>query len=195
VKNGKLYFIRHSITEAVEKRWMYGLTDLPLTEGGFDLIRELKKEGIYPSCEDKDVYSSGLLRADQTLTTIYGDIPFVVERNFREMGVGKFECKHYTELADDEDFKLWANDTTGSVVCPGEGGECLNDFCARVKHGFYELISKQQRDAIIVCHGGAMASLLFDRFGGASVYDWIPKPGRGYVFIIEDGELKSAEPF
>ena len=195
MKNKRIYFIRHSITEAVEKRWMYGLTDLPLTEEGFSLIRKLKEEEIYPAPEDKDLYSSGLLRANQTLTEIYGDIPYLVEENFREMGVGKFECKHYTELTDDEDFKLWVNDKTGSVVCPGEGGECINDFTARVKKGFDELIKHQKRDAIVVCHGGTMASLLYNRFGGESVYDWIPAPGRGYVVTVENGEIKSADPF
>lgn len=194
MKDGRIYFIRHSITEAVEKHWMYGSTDLPLTESGYALIEETLKEGIYPSLDGKDIYSSGLTRANQTLNAIYGDVEFKVEPDFREMGIGRFECRFYKDLEDDEDFIRWANDTTGDVVCPGEGGESFNSFGKRVNDAFERLVKSQERDAIVICHGGTISAILFRAFGGNDIYERIPKPARGYAFVIRDGRLADTEP-
>jgi diguanylate cyclase (GGDEF)-like protein len=68
----KIYLIRHGTTEANLSRKFYGSTDLPLSNKGVDHIIELAKAGIYPKADNAILYTSGLLRAEQTFFLIYG---------------------------------------------------------------------------------------------------------------------------
>lgn len=92
--NSTIYLIRHSTTSGNVGDWYYGALDVPLVPEGIEKLEKLKDEGIYPSPEDADIYTSGMLRTEQTLETIYGKVPHRVIEEFREYNFGFSEGKH-----------------------------------------------------------------------------------------------------
>ena len=70
-----LYLIRHGHTAGTEATLMYGATELPLTKDGLDEIAVYSDAGIYPDPNGAAVYTSGMIRALQTLAVMYGADP------------------------------------------------------------------------------------------------------------------------
>ena len=62
--NSTIYLIRHSTTSGNVGDWYYGALDVPLVPEGIEKLEKLKDEGIYPSPEDADIYTSGMLRTE-----------------------------------------------------------------------------------------------------------------------------------
>ena len=54
---------------------MYGNTELPLTYDGLREVADYAADGIYPDPEGAAVYTSGMVRALQTLAVMYGADP------------------------------------------------------------------------------------------------------------------------
>ena len=136
--NSYIHFIRHGITEGIVKKWYYGSSDLPLIDEGYQALREFMTQDIYPPLGDADCYTSGMLRADQTLQTIYGDVPFTAIPLLREMNFGNWECKTFEELQSEPEYEEWMNNTEGSFHYPG-GGDSVLTFYERIQDGLKEL--------------------------------------------------------
>ena len=198
-----IHFIRHGITEGIINKWYYGSADLPLTDEGYEALRELMAEGIYPPLGDADCYTSGMLRADQTLKVIYGNVPFKTIPLLREMNCGSWECKTFNELQKEPEYEEWINNKEGSFTFPG-GGDSVISFNERIQKGLKELCGYQRlkelshrhsgKDAvsIMVCHGGTIAAAMEGWFPGdrENFWQWIPATGRGFTV-----EFKESEPF
>ena len=198
-----IHFIRHGITEGIINKWYYGSADLPLTDEGYEALRELMAEGIYPPLGDADCYTSGMLRADQTLKVIYGNVPFKTIPLLREMNFGSWECKTFNELQKEPEYEEWINNKEGSFTFPG-GGDSVISFNERIQKGLKELCGYQRlkelshrhsgKDAvsIMVCHGGTIAAAMEGWFPGdrENFWQWIPATGRGFTV-----EFKESEPF
>ena len=198
-----IHFIRHGITEGIINKWYYGSSDLPLTDEGYEALRELMAEGIYPPLGDADCYTSGMLRADQTLKVIYGNVPFKTIPLLREMNFGSWECKTFNELQKEPEYEEWINNKEGSFTFPG-GGDSVISFNERIQKGLKELCGYQRlkelshrhsgKDAvsIMVCHGGTIAAAMEGWFPGdrENFWQWIPATGRGFTV-----EFKESEPF
>ena len=197
----KIYLIRHGITEGNQKKWFYGASDIPLAEEGKEELRSLKEKDIYPEFpEDADLYTTGLLRTEQTFEILFGDKPHKAIGNLKEMGFGEYECKTYEELKEYEDFDKWAWDTTGDVKLPG--AESKNEFAARIAEGIKELRgyhrlkelshrhSGKDVVSVVVCHGGVIAAAMMQLFPevNGNMWDWMPQPGYGYCVEFEEGE-------
>ena len=198
-----IHFIRHGITEGIINKWYYGSSDLPLTDEGYEALRELMAEGIYPPLGDADCYTSGMLRADQTLKVIYGNVPFKTIPLLREMNFGSWECKTFNELQKEPEYEEWINNKEGSFAFPG-GGDSVISFNERIQKGLKELCGYQRlkelsrrhsgKDtvSIMVCHGGTIAVAMEHWFPGEreNFWQWIPATGRGFTV-----EFKESEPF
>lgn len=198
-----IHFIRHGITEGIINKWYYGSSDLPLTDEGYEALRELMAEGIYPPLGDADCYTSGMLRADQTLKVIYGNVPFKTIPLLREMSFGSWECKTFNELQKEPEYEEWINNKEGSFAFPG-GGDSVISFNERIQKGLKELCGYQRlkelsrrhsgKDtvSIMVCHGGTIAAAMEGWFPGdrENFWQWIPATGRGFTV-----EFKESEPF
>ena len=91
----RLTLIRHGLTEGNVRRWYYGALDLPLCEAGADALREAAAAGLYPPIGQAKILTSGLLRTEQTLRLLYGDVPHEVWPELREISFGIFEGKSY----------------------------------------------------------------------------------------------------
>ncbi len=69
----KIHLIRHGTTEGNLKRWYYGSLDIPLAPEGIAEVEDYIAQGIYPRPKTANYYTSGLLRAEETFSLIYGD--------------------------------------------------------------------------------------------------------------------------
>lgn len=174
-----LYLIRHGLTLANQRRLYYGTTDLPLCPEGVQGILERKARGLYPAPEGLRLYTSGLLRTEQTLSLIYGDHPRRALPGFAEMHFGDFEMKSYEELKNQPAYLRWIEDESGTVSCPGgeNNNQALARFVAALKH-----LREMNQDALVITHGGVIARLMGRLFPGEPrhFYQWQPRAGEGY---------------
>ena len=179
----KLILIRHGKTGANEKHLYCGSTDLPLSEVGKAELRERKNTVKYPSVEGFRILTSGMLRCEETLTVLYGDILHETDPAFREMNFGAFEMRSYEEMKNDPDYIAWITGDNEANITPG--GESGNRMTERVINGLNRLIA-EGRDTLLVTHGGVIAAIMAYLFAeeGRNRYEWQPKPGGGYLIDI-----------
>ena len=187
----EITLIRHGKTLANEQRLYCGATDLPLSESGAEEIALLKSQGIYPPADI--FFTSGLLRCEQTLDIIYGEVQRQAIPGIAEFKFGVFEMKSYEELKEQDDYQAWITDETGGFQCPC--GESKRQFEKRVIDGFNEIL-KQTGDcsAFVSCHGGTIVTVMEYLFPNTqNFYEWQPKPGRGYTLTYDKKSLKRWE--
>lgn len=178
-----LYLMRHSLTEANEKRLYGGSTDSPLTDRGRAIAEG--RRGLIPKC---DLYiTSGMRRADETLFGMTVERPGQVLDGLREMDFGAFEMRSYHDLKDDPDYIRWIGDDSGATPCPG--GECTRDFHSRVLAAGRRLLTLDEAAVCVVCHGGAIVCLMGNWFPDIQrhFYEWQPGPCGGYRIAVQDG--------
>jgi len=175
-----IHMLRHGLTEGNLRRLYYGITDLPLTEQGYAELAKLKAAGIYPDVSGCRLYTSGMLRTEQTLTALYGDLPRQALPDLRELSFGIFEMRCYEELKDREDFQRYVNDHSLDRQAPE--GERRADFRQRTRGCLERLLRDTEGDALIITHGGVIGSLLLELFPDQrrSFHDWLPEPGHGF---------------
>ena len=179
----EIHLIRHGKTRANEQKLYCGQTDLPLSSNGIAELTGLKKRGIYPKCADL-YFTSGLLRAEQTLDLLYGAIHRETLPQLAEYRFGRFEMKSYEELKDQADYQAWITDGTGHIPCPG--GDSKQSFTRRVLEGLELLTDKarQVKSALGICHGGVIACIMEHLLPNVhDYYEWLPEPGRGYTLV------------
>lgn len=194
----KILMLRHGITEGNNNKWFYGGLDLHLLPEGIEELKTNVRNSFYPEIPDNaQFFTTGMIRTEQTLEAIFGDVDHDTIPELREMEFGEYEGKTFDELKDDPAFQSWTYDETGEVAFPG--GESRKEFGDRIFKGLDILIGKHRlkelsvrhsgKDAftVLICHGGVIASLMHELFPGVreSMWDWITDPGGGY--LIEMG--------
>ena len=187
-------FIRHSITEGNLKVWHYGWLDIPLADEGVALLHQNSEKGIYPSCEGKKLYTSGMVRTEQTFELIYGKRPHEMISELKELNFGEFEGHTYEELKERPQYIQWIENKTDKYAMPG--GESKMQFRNRVAAGLKLLLDRAE-DALVVCHGGVISVIMSECFGydpEKGIYAYLPDPAHGYTVRFEceeDGEIKA----
>ena len=163
-----------------------------------------------------------MLRANQTFEVLFGHSNYQVISDLREMNFGSWECKTFDELKALEGFDLWINDKSGTFTFPGGDSSVsfqervskgldellkrhfLRGCPARVTEDSEDAGNpedagkpedaeeREENSAIVVCHGGVIASCMCMLLGEPTkaFWDWIPGPGRGYTVYFE-GEKAS----
>ena len=191
--------IRHGHTIGTLDQVMYGATDLPLTEDGYKEIQAMAGLGVYPDPAGARLYTSGMLRTEQTFEAIYGDTEHLVVPDWREINVGKYEMQPFDVIKQDDYGRRWLS---GEIEDPTfEGGDTMSEFGKRVLEGTYKILAdcaEAGYDRIIaVIHGGVISFVLHGMFPGAqsNVWNWTPQPGCGYKITFEDGKPVEADPF
>ena len=189
------------------KRLYYGHTDIPLAKEGVDELAKLAKAGTYPDCEGADLYTTGLIRTEQTFSLIYGDREHGRIEGLREINFGDFEMKSYEELKEIPEYITWIEDKSGQRRTPG--GESMKEFAERIAEGFSELRRRhclkelsmrhggKEALSIVVCHGGTIAAIMQVAFPGEkdNFFMWTPEPGHGYILKLEDEKIVGRETF
>ncbi len=183
-----LYLIRHGKTAANYARLYCGSTDLPLDENGALELRQLSVGAGYPDISACRVLTSTLVRTEQTLLELYGDMPHETVPEFNEMDFGSFEMYSYEQLRDDPEYQRWITGDNEKNICPG--GESAEQMRERALGKLIPLIREERRDVCIFTHGGVIACFMQELFPGAGKnrYQWQPENGKGYVVSFEDGE-------
>ena len=174
----KLTLLRHGQTEGSLRDLYYGATDLPVLPEPLAALHE--SAGRYPTAPR--YYTSGLLRTEQTLRAIYGDVPHTALPGLREMDFGDFEMRSYEELKDDPAFRQWMTDSEHNP-CPN--GESAPQTMAR-NLAAMETVLASDEDAVCVIHGGVIAGFMMTWFGGLRV-DWYRQAGTGYQVTFSGG--------
>ena len=171
-----IYLIRHGRTEANDN-WLYcGSTDLSLSEKGREELQQLHYD-----IKEVRFLTSGVNRTDETLSLLFGDVPYETEPGFREINFGIFEMHSYDELKDRRVYQIWLEGNNETNVPPqGESGAQMK---MRVLNAFADL----REDTCVITHGGVIAAIMEHLFPeeGKNRYQWQPKPGGGYA--ISDG--------
>ena len=193
-----IYLIRHGKTKGTEQHLYCGSTDLSLSENG---VKELvgKKKGLEENFHIAAqngrfrYISSGMRRCNETLRLLFGEREIEVFPGLREIHFGVFEMHSYEELKDREDYRNWLDADPEKTAPPqGESGE---EMKSRVLETFSEIV-KAGQDAVIVSHGGVIASIMEHLFADEEKnrYQWQPSPGGGYLLEIEEKKYRY-EPF
>lgn len=170
-----IYLIRHGKTEANEQHLYCGSTDLALSDAGREELRQMKY-GI----NAEEFIISGMRRTEETLRILFGEVPFSVCPDFREIDFGIFEMKGYEQLKEDPDYQAWITGDNDANIPPlGESGVQMR---RRVLPAFRSLQQKDRSIAVIT-HGGVIACIMETLFPEEekSRYQWQPKPGHGYA--------------
>lgn len=175
-----LYLIRHSLTAANERHLYCGATDLPLSDAGRAVA--LGRRGLLPECGQ--YITSGMRRADETLSLMTGHVPGAIMPGLREMDFGTFEMKGYGQLKDLPEYVRWIE---GKAGCPG--GEDSGQFERRVLAAGAALLRLDAASALAVCHGGTIVRQMEAWFpeAGRNFYQWQPGPAEGYLISVCDG--------
>lgn len=169
-----IYLIRHGKTLANELHLYCGSTDISLSPAGAAELRELR----YPAI-DAWYLTSGMKRANETLSILFGDVPYREAPEFREVDFGAFEMRGYDELKEDPAYLAWiTGDNEGNVPPGGESGK---EMAARALAAF-DALERTGENTVLVTHGGVIAAIMASRFPeeGKNRYQWQPAPGRGY---------------
>lgn len=180
------YLIRHGKTAANEGRLYCGSTDLPLSETGRAELLAARAAGGYPEITGLRIYTSGMLRTEQTLELLFGKVPHTVVPALREMNFGCFEMQAYSELINDPYYLAWISGDNAHHRCPG--GECGVDMEDRAVAAF-DLLAGMEGDFLCVTHGGPIAALMSLMFPdeGKNRYEWQPEEGKGYRIYLKGG--------
>lgn len=180
-----IHMIRHGDTEGTERKLYYGSTDLPLSQSGREKLAAQREMGGFPDLNGLKVYTSGMLRTEETLSVIYGDVPHDTVNDLREMEFGIFEMHSYDELKALPEYIEWISGDTYRNVAPG--GESAEIFKNRITAAFAGLMEKGE-DCLLVLHGGVISCIVDWLFPdeGKNFYDWQPKPGEGYTLELSE---------
>ena len=158
----KLTLLRHAQTEGSLRNLYYGAADIPaLPESLSELHR---RAGDYPTAQR--YYTSGMLRTEQTLAAIYGNVPHTRLPGLREMDFGDFEMKSYEELKDTPAYQAWITDVEHNPCPHGESApQVLRRSLAAI----------------------APVVQMMAWFGGGR-YDYSVSPGQGFQVTFREGQ-------
>lgn len=161
----RLYLIRHGEVAGAGVRRYNGHNDVALSPRGVEQYHALKER--FNSTGISACYTSDLTRC-QIGARILGEHLGVeprVERNLREMCVGTWEGKTWTELQEQypEEWQARLADIVNYRV---PGGENLVDVHGRVIPIVREIVERHQgEEVLVVAHGGTNRIILLDAIG------------------------------
>ena len=179
-----IYFIRHGAVEDTLKGKYIGRTDVHLSEKGRNALKEINEHSGYPYAEK--IYSSPLSRCTETCSVIYPEREIKTIGALSECDFGDWEGKTASELAGDQNFALWLQN---SDKTPPPNGESGKEFASRVCRGFERLVedisASGAKTAAVVTHGGVIMTIL-SVYGipQAESYRWRMDNGYGFAARI-----------
>ena len=180
-----LQLIRHAKTKLTDSKVYCGSTDVQISDDGIDFIMEKKNLSSFKITDC--YYTTDLVRTQQTLKHLFGDIKYKIIPELRECDFGIFEGKTHNELIDNSDYLAWIEDKTGDYKCPG--GESVNSFNNRIKNAFIELFKNIKKSNLhshtLVAHGGTISQFYIEFVNSSlNLYEAMPKYVCGYEVVF-----------
>ncbi|MEG2074090.1 MAG: histidine phosphatase family protein [Angelakisella sp.] len=185
MRNYKLHFVRHGMTEGNEKgQYLGSRTDSELSGEGIKQLIDLRECYEYPAVGV--VYTSPMARCVQTTGIIYAGRELMMVPQLRELDFGDFEGKTIDELREDEDYLEWLENSIEIAPPNGESGE---DFLKRIVEGIRfiidDMIKSEVYDAAVVTHGGVIMTLMAAiGLPRRPMQEWLVGNGRGYTCFV-----------
>lgn len=145
--------IRHGESEDNVKR-VYGSDFSKLSQKGIEQVK-VAKESLKEFPYEK-IYYSPLTRTKETLD--YLGLKGIEDLRIRELNFGLFAGKNHgqVEKSFPKEFKMWNDDIYNYIIPQGES---LIQNYERVKD-FLEEIIKEDKDVLLVTHGGVIRLIL-----------------------------------
>lgn len=184
MKNYRINFIRHGITEGNLKGLYVGRTDYDLSPEGIRGLIDLRERCLYPEVER--VYSSPLNRCVQTAGILYPNQDPVIVEALTELDFGEFEGHTFEELSQREDFRAWMKDAFHNAPTGGETGEEFTfRLLAALRWIFEQMMQEGLTDVAVITHGGVIMNLLFSMGLPRSQFgQYCAKNGEGYSVVL-----------
>ncbi|MBK5114067.1 MAG: histidine phosphatase family protein [Candidatus Heimdallarchaeota archaeon] len=159
----RILLLRHGQSEANKNDIIQGHMESPLSELGRQQAETAGKELSKSKIEFDAVYSSDLIRAEETvkiITGILGIKDIVFDIRLREFNLGDYEGKNSKKLSEKEDALLKSCWDDYTIRIPN--GETVNEFIQRIKGIFDEIVEAAKDDStiLIVGHGGTLYHIL-----------------------------------
>ncbi len=190
----RLIFVRHGQSEANEKGFFAGHTDVSLTPLGFKQAEGLKGF-ILKNYKIDGVYSSDLLRAGQTIkpTAEALNLPIINDESLREINGGEWEKLAIDEIAKryPDDYYIWHNDI-GLSRCTG--GEAVEELQKRAIGAVSRIADKNIGKTLLICTHGCFLRAMQCYWQGATLeqmkdLEWVPNASVTEV-IYDNGEVR-----
>ncbi len=156
----EIYIVRHGQTEwNIEKRYQ-GSGDSPLTERGINQAKALNEylKDIKFDC----IYSSPSNRAKHTAQLVTGKplSEIITIDDFREIGLGKWEGKLYSEM-ENESSELYNGFWNAPHLYKPKDSESFTDLTNRTFPAFLSIVKQNTgKRILIVSHAAASMSIL-----------------------------------
>lgn len=163
--------VRHAQSEANAAGIWQGQGDAVLAVDGRHQARLL---GPRLTRQDFDIVIASDLSRTQETAALAGRTPERLEKSWREMDLGAWEGRTFTEVAERHPDLLEAI-RRGEAVSFGETGETIGEFEERVVDAFDRLVDELGGDghALVFTHGGvidAIAGRFFGRVEGRRTF-------------------------
>lgn len=185
-----IYLIRHAMTEFNAQKKYMGYTDEPVIQEkleDYEVLRAiLKKETI------DTIYSSDLIRCQQTASYLFNRQSFKSDRRLREISFGDWEGKTYEQLKHIPAYCNWLSNWETESIPNGEDG---SHFRKRVMQFLQENILVEKnfgKRLVIVSHGGVIRHIVSALCDNLDYWDVHVEFGKAIVLDIKTsgGELK-----
>ena len=161
-----IYLIRHGMTEYNAQKKYMGYTDEPVIQEkleDYEVLRTiLKKETI------DTIYSSDLIRCQQTASYLFSEQSFILDRRLREISFGDWEGKTYEQLKHIPAYCNWLSNWETESIPNGEDGMRFRERVMQFLQENILLGDNLGKRFAIVTHGGVIrhiVSALYDELG------------------------------
>jgi len=176
----ELWLIRHGETDWNRERRWQGQSDPPLNELGQQQAKTLVSRLAEQTFDQ--IYSSDLIRAQETATLACPNTAIVAEPRLREMHFGAFEGQRWDDLKADHSETLAAWRRSPYEFRPPDG-EHYQDMADRVLE-WYGALPADGRIAAVV-HGGVLRALLYSITGVPLATQWAFTLDNAGISIVE----------
>jgi len=183
-----LFLVRHSITEWNQQKRYLGHTNQSVVKEELHTLDWLKN--VLQKTRFDHVYTSDLLRCQETFD--YLDLPtkMSVDHRLREMNFGDWEGKTYNELKDVKVYQNWLNNLEGTSV---PNGESFSIFKARIDSFFYDFFHhlnglEVNQKFLIITHGGVIRYAVSTFIASTSMWDISIPHGQGLQLSFDKKE-------
>lgn len=154
----EIYLLRHGDTEATEKGFFAGWSDVPLSPKGERRIRKLQ-QNLLKGVSFEKVFCSPLLRTLQTARLLVPDADVEIVPEIKERSFGSWEGKSWEELEKEHPVEVleWKRDPL-SFTPPG--GESFREVLSRVSSFWHQLLKMENGRYLLVTHAGVIRCFL-----------------------------------
>jgi len=154
----EIYLLRHGDTEATEKGFFAGWSDIPLSPKGEERIKKLH-QSLLRGLSFERVFCSPMLRTLQTARILVPDDDIDIVPEIKERSFGSWEGKSWAELEKEYpvEVKEWKKDPLGFTP---PGGESFEAVLSRVSSFWDKLLKMRNGRYLLVTHAGVIRCFL-----------------------------------